>query len=99
MKTIKPLSDRIVVKRNAHVVSKGGILLPETAQEKPKTGLVIAVGPGLYQESGQLIPLSIKIGDQVLFSSYAGQAVDLKASDDAEYLIMREEDVLAILNP
>jgi chaperonin GroES len=99
MKTIKPLSNRIVVKRNAHVVSKGGILLPETAQEKPKSGQVIACGPGVYNESGKLIPLAVKVGDMVLFSPYAGNAVDLKTTDDAEYLVMSEDDVLAILNP
>jgi len=99
MKTIKPLSNRIVVKRNAHVVSKGGILLPETAQEKPKSGIVIATGPGMYHENGKLIPLSVKVGDEVLFSHFSAQPVDLKAGDDAEYLVMSEDDVLAILNP
>ena len=90
---IKPLKNRIVVKRQEAQVSKGGILLPETAKEKPKQGVVVAVGPGEIDDKGKLRPLSVKVGDEVLFSSYSG--TEYKA-DEIDYLILSEEDVLAV---
>lgn len=97
MKTIKPLSNRLLVKRSKMEKSKGGILLPETAQEKPKIGEVVAVGPGKRDEEGNLIPLGINVGDRVLFGPYAGTEVK-NTSGDEEYLIMSEDDVLGIIS-
>jgi chaperonin GroES len=91
---IHPLGNRIVVKRKEAKATKGGILLPETAKEKPKQGEVIAVGPGKVDEKGKKLPLDLKVGDEILFSSYAG--TEYKA-DEVEYLILSEEDVLAVL--
>ena len=92
---IKPLGKRVVVKRAEAQMTKGGIFLPETAQEKPKQGEVIAVGPGELDNKGNLSPLSIKIGDRVLFSSYSG--VEFKSNEDTDYLILSEDDILAII--
>lgn len=94
MKTIKPLNDRILVKRSKRQTSKGGIILPDSAQEKPKEGEVIAVGPGKRNDEGILTPMTIKVGDRVLFTSYAG--TEVKSEEDQELLILREEDVLGI---
>jgi chaperonin GroES len=94
-KKIKPLGNRIVIQRQEAKVSKGGILLPESAQEKPKQGKVLAVGPGKVNEKGKLVPVELKVGNQILFSSYAGTECKL---DSEEYLILSEEDVLAVLN-
>ncbi|KAF3363038.1 10 kDa chaperonin [Chlamydiales bacterium STE3] len=91
---IKPLGNRVLVQRSKAQTSKGGILLPDTAQEKPKEGIVIAVGPGKADEEGKVQPLSLKEGDRVLFSSYAGTEVK---EEDAEYLIMSEDDILGVL--
>lgn len=93
-KTIQPLGNRIVVKRQEAKTTKGGILLPETAQEKPRQGTVMAVGPGKMDEKGKTCPLDVKVGDQILFSSYSG--TEYKA-DDVDYLILSEDDVLAVL--
>jgi len=93
-KKIKPLGNRLVVKRKEAKTTKGGILLPETAQEKPRQGEVIAVGPGKADDKGRLQALDVKVGDEILFSSYSG--TEYKA-DDIEYLILSEEDVLAVL--
>lgn len=93
---IKPLGKRIVVKRMTAQKTKGGILLPEAAQEKPKEGEVIAVGPGEIDSKGNKIPVSLKVGDKVLFSSYSG--VEFKPDDENDYLILSEDDVLAIVN-
>ena len=93
-KKIKPLGNRIVVKRQEAKTTKGGILLPETAQEKPRQGLVIEVGPGKTDEKGRSHPLDVKVGDEVLFSSYSGTEYK---SDEIDYLILSEEDVLAVL--
>ena len=95
IENVKPLGNRILVKRSKVKLSKGGILLPDSAQEKPKQGEVVAVGPGKFDEEGNLIKMEIAVGDLVLFSSYSG--VEVKTVDDAEYLIMSEEDVLGIL--
>lgn len=91
---IRPLGNRVLVQRAKAQTSKGGILLPDTAQEKPKEGVVIAVGPGKSDEDGKLQPLSLKEGDRVLFSSYAGTEVK---EEDMEYLIMSEDDILGVL--
>ncbi len=95
MKKFKPLQDRILVKRlEEKEVKKGGIIIPDTAKEKPQEGEVIAVGPGKVTKDGKLQAMSVKIGDKILFGKYSGSEVKL---DDEEYLIMREEDVLGLL--
>ena len=92
---IQPLHDRILVKRLEEKESKkGGIIIPDTAKEKPQEGEVIAVGHGKRDDNGKLIPLDVKAGDKILFGKYSGSEVKL---GDEEYLIMREEDVLGIL--
>lgn len=95
MTKLKPLGNRVVIKRRQAQISKGGILLPETAKEKPKEGEVIAVGPGKTNEDGKNEPMNIKVNDIVLFGSYAGTEVKL---DDDEYLILSEDDILGILS-
>lgn len=93
---IKPLGDRLVVKQiEAEEKTKGGIILPDTAKEKPKEGVVEAAGPGRTLEDGKIQPLSIKVGDHILFTSYGGTEVKI---DDKEYLIMKEDDVLGIVS-
>ncbi len=92
---IRPLGDRILVKRlEAEERTKGGIVLPDTAKEKPQEGKVVAVGSGKLLESGKRQPLAVKKGDRILFESYAGTEVKVEGE---EYLIIREEDVLAIV--
>ncbi|MDP6686210.1 MAG: co-chaperone GroES [Candidatus Omnitrophota bacterium] len=92
---IQPLGDRVLVKRlEAEEKTKGGILLPETAKEKPQKGEVVAVGKGKVLESGKVEPLEVKSGDKILFGKYGGNEI---SHDDQEYLILREEDILAIL--
>jgi len=92
---VKPLGDRIIVQRiEAEQKTKGGIVLPDTAKEKPKEGKVVAVGTGKMLDSGDTSPLTVKDGDTVLFSSYAGTEVKI---DGEDYLIMKEDDVLAVL--
>jgi chaperonin GroES len=91
---IKPLGNRILVKRMKAETSRGGILLPDTAQEKPKEGEVIAVGPGKRNDDGVLEPMTIKVGNRVLFSSYAGTEVKC---EEEECLVLCEDDVLGIL--
>lgn len=95
MKNIKPLGNRVLVKRSKAQASKGGILLPDSAQEKPKQGTVVACGPGKVDDDGKTIQMNVKPGDTVLFTSYAG--TEIKSSDDEDYLIMTEEDLLGIL--
>ncbi len=91
---IRPLHDRILVKREEEKdVKKGGIIIPDTAKEKPQEGKVIAVGNGRVNEDGKRIPLDVKAHDRILFGKYSGSEVKV---DDQEYLIMKEEDVLAI---
>ena len=93
---IQPLADRIVVKvLEAKEVSKGGILLPETAKEKPQEGKVVAVGKGKASDSGQIVPLEVKVGDRILFAKYGG--TEITTTDGEELLIMKEDDVLAIV--
>jgi chaperonin GroES len=92
---LRPLHDRILVKRiEEEEVRRGGIIIPDTAKEKPQEGKVIAVGNGKMSEDGKRIPLDVKAGDRVLFGKYSGSEVKI---DDEEYLILREEDVLGIL--
>jgi chaperonin GroES len=92
---IRPLHDRLLVERlEEKEVKKGGIIIPDTAKEKPQEGKVIAVGNGKVTDEGKKVPLDVKAGDKILFGKYSGSEVKL---DDKEYLIMREEDVLAIL--
>jgi len=92
---IRPLHDRILIERlEEKEGKKGGIIIPDTAKEKPQEGKVIAVGNGKVTEEGKKVPLDVKAGDKILFGKYSGSEVKL---DDKEYLIMREEDVLAIL--
>ena len=93
---VKPLGNRVVVKRAIAQTTKGGIILPEAAQEKPKQGEVIAVGPGEVDKKGDTIPMSLKVGDKVLFSSYAG--VEFNPDEETEYLILSEDEIFAIVN-
>ncbi len=93
---LQPLADRIVVKPlEAQEKTKGGIVLPDTAKEKPQEGEVMAVGKGKVLDSGNVQPLEVKVGDKVLYGKYSGSEVTTKEGD--EYLIMREDDILAIL--
>ncbi|MBI3780996.1 MAG: co-chaperone GroES [candidate division NC10 bacterium] len=93
---IKPLHDRIMVRRlEEKEVKKGGIIIPDTAKEKPQEGEVIAVGPGKVGDDGKRHPMDVKVGDKILFGKYSGSEVKL---NDEEFLIMREEDVLGILH-
>jgi chaperonin GroES len=92
---IRPLHDRLLVERlEEKEVKKGGIIIPDTAKEKPQEAKVIAVGTGKVTDEGKKIPLDVKAGDKILFGKYSGSEVKI---DDKEYLIMREDDVLAIL--
>ena len=92
---LKPLADRVVIKRiEQEEVKKGGIIIPDTAKEKPQKGEVIAVGPGRLDEQGNRMPMEVKVGDKVLFSKYAGTEVKI---GDEEYLVMREDDILCII--
>jgi chaperonin GroES len=92
---IKPLGDRILVKPSEEKEkTKGGIVLPDTAKERPQEGEVIAVGEGKKTDDGKTIPLSIKVGDKVLYGKYSGTEITV---DGEEYLIIREEDILAIV--
>ncbi len=94
---IKPLGDRVVVQPlEAETKSKGGIVLPDTAKEKPQEGKVIAVGKGKTLENGSVQPLEVKVGDRVLYGKYSGNEITTKEGE--ELLIMREEDILAVIN-
>ena len=93
---IKPLGNRVLVKRAEMKMSKGGIILPETAQEKPRQGKVVATGPGKVDEKGNLKKVNVHVGDIVLFSSYAGTEVRTE-DDQADFLIMSEDDILGVL--
>lgn len=93
---IKPLADRVVVKPlEIEEKTKGGIVLPETAKEKPQEGKIVAVGKGKVLENGQIHPLELKVGDRILYGKYSGNEITTKEGE--ELLIMREEDVLAVL--
>ncbi|TEU04126.1 MAG: co-chaperone GroES [Dehalococcoidia bacterium] len=90
---LQPLGDRVVVRPSGEEeVTKGGIILPDTAKEKPQRGVVIAVGPGRLDEEGKRVPMEVKKGDKVIYSKYAGSEIK---QDDEEVLILRESDILA----
>jgi len=92
---LQPLHDRVLVKRvEEEGVGRGGIIIPDSAKEKPQEGKVMAVGTGKVTEDGKKFPLEVKAGDRILFGKYSGSEVKI---DDQEYLIMKEEDVLGIL--
>jgi len=93
---LKPLGDRVIIKpAAAEEVTKGGIYLPDTAQEKPQRGEVVAVGTGkISEETGKTIPMTVKVGDKVLYGKYSGTEVMI---DGEEYLIMRESDIFAVI--
>ncbi len=92
---IRPLQDRVIVKRmEEERTSAGGIVIPDSAAEKPIRGEVIAVGPGKVQDNGKKLPVDHKVGDKVLFSKYSGTEVKI---DDEEYLVMREDDILGVI--
>ena len=92
---IRPLQDRVIVKRiEEEEKSKGGIIIPDTAKEKPQEGRVVAVGKGKVNEDGKITPLDVKVNDRVLFGKYSGAEINI---DGEEHLIMREEDILGVL--
>ena len=92
---LRPLQDRVIVQRiNEEEKTKGGIIIPDTAKEKPQEGKVIAVGKGKIADDGKLLPTSLKAGDRILFGKYSGSEIKLNGE---EYLIMREEDVLGVI--
>ncbi|MBN1895055.1 co-chaperone GroES [bacterium] len=92
---IKPLADRVVIQpAEAEEKVKGGIIIPDTAKEKPQKGKIVAAGPGKTSEEGKLIPLSVKVGDTVLYGKYSGTEITI---DNEEYLIVRESDILAVV--
>jgi chaperonin GroES len=92
---IRPLQDRVIVKRiEEEEMTKGGIVIPDTAKEKPQEGKVIAVGKGKVTEDGKVIPLDVKAGDRILFGKYSGTEIKIEGE---EHLIMREEDILGII--
>ena len=96
MAGIRPLQDRVIVKRvKEEEKTKGGIIIPDSAKEKPIQAKVIAVGAGKLDKNGKLIPLDVKAGDKVLFSKYSGSEIKI---DGEEHLILREDDLLAVLD-
>ena len=93
----RPLHDRVVVRRiESEAKTAGGIIIPDTAKEKPQEGEIIAVGPGGRDEAGKLIPLDVKVGDRILFGKWSGAEIKL---DGEELLIMTETDVMGVLEP
>ncbi len=93
---VKPLHDRVIVKRvEEDEKTKGGIIIPDTAKEKPVEGKIVAVGDGKIQEDGKKTPLEVKKGDRVLFGKYAGTEIQI---DGEEHLIMKEDDIIAIIS-
>jgi chaperonin GroES len=92
---LKPLGDRVIAKSTEREeVTKGGIVLPDSAKEKPQEGMVIAVGPGKLLDSGKMAEMDVKVGDKIIYSKYGGTEVKV---DGEEYIILRQEDVLAVL--
>ena len=93
---IRPLQDRVIVKRLEEAVekTKGGIIIPDTAKEKPQQGKVIAVGKGKVNDNGKVVPLDVKVGDKILFGKYSGSEIKL---DGEEHLVMREQDILGVV--
>ena len=93
---VRPLHDRVLVRRTAEETkTAGGIIIPDTAKEKPQRGEIVATGKGRVQEDGKVTPLDVKVGDKVLFGKYSGTELKLNGE---EYLMMREEDILGIMN-
>ena len=93
--TVQPLGDRVMVRRlEEEEQQRGGIIIPDTAKEKPQEGEIVAVGTGKLGDNGERTPLEVKVGDKILFGKYSGTEVKL---DDEEYLMMREEDILGIV--
>ncbi len=92
---LKPLHDRVLVKRlESEETTKGGIIIPDTAKEKPMRGEIVSAGPGKTDDSGKNVAMSVKAGDIVLFNKYAGTEIKM---DGVEYLVMREDDILAVI--
>ena len=92
---IRPLQDRVIVKRiNEEEKSKGGIIIPDTAKEKPQEGTVVAVGKGKINDDGKITPLDVKVNDRILFGKYSGSEINF---DGEEHLIMREDDILGVI--
>jgi chaperonin GroES len=92
---IRPLNDRVIVKRvEEETKTAGGIIIPDTAKEKPQEGEVIAVGPGKLDDTGKRVPLEVKAGDRILFSKWAGTEIKI---DGVEHIFMKEDDILGIL--
>ena len=92
---IRPLQDRVIIKRiEEEEKSKGGIIIPDTAKEKPQEGKVVAVGKGKIGDDGKIIPLDVKVNDRILFGKYSGSEINM---DGEEHLIMREDDILGII--
>jgi chaperonin GroES len=92
---IQPLQDRVLVKPlQQDEVKKGGIIIPDTAKEKPQEGQVVAAGPGRISDEGKMLSMSVKVGDKILYGKYSGTEVSV---NDGEFLIMRESDILAVL--
>ncbi|OGP20991.1 MAG: co-chaperone GroES [Deltaproteobacteria bacterium GWA2_57_13] len=92
---IRPLQDRVILKRiEEEEKTKGGIIIPDTAKEKPQEGRVVAVGKGKVNEDGKITPLDVKVNDRVLFGKYSGSEISI---DGEEHLIMREEDILGVI--
>jgi chaperonin GroES len=92
---LRPLQDRIIVKRlEEESKTAGGILIPDTAKEKPQRGEIVAVGKGKVAEDGKLLPMDVKVGDNVLFGKYAGTEIKIEGDD---FLIMREDDILGVI--
>lgn len=92
---VRPLHDRILVKRTAEdEKTAGGLFIPDSAKEKPQRGEIVAAGKGRITEEGKILPLEVKVGDKILFSKYAGTEIKL---DGSEFLMMREEDVLGVV--
>lgn len=94
---VKPLGDRVLIQRSKVKTSKGGILLPDTAQEKPKEGTVIACGPGKMNDEGKMEPMDVKVGDVVLFSAYSGTEVKSDNEAENELLILSKDEILGII--
>jgi len=92
---IRPLQDRVIVKRiEEEEKTKGGIIIPDTAKEKPQEGKVVAVGKGKVNDDGKVVPLDVKVNDRILFGKYSGSEINM---DGEEHLIMREEDILGVI--
>ncbi len=93
---VKPLNDRILVTREEEEqMTSGGLIIPDTAKEKPQEGRIIAVGPGKRDEDGKRVPLEVKVGDRIFFAKYSGTEIEI---DGEEQIFMREEDVLGVLD-